>query len=197
MVEGRKFGVKMVLGTQNKAQFEEHYGRGAATMLSAPHVKILFRCNEPDSARWVAEMIGEEEKERPRIGTTATVQSNGRDSINYSTITERRFVVSKEQIMALPNLHGYWKYSDAVVPFRIKPIDRPRVALAFMRRGAQSVTHLEEPLPPPTEQHAQRQLELPMPTTALPAHSNHLDRVEDITPQDITSELQDSIDLHY
>src|SRR3982074_2823697 len=126
-------------------------------MLSAPHVKILFRCNEPESARWVAEMIGEEEKERPRIGTTATVQSNGRDSINYSTITERRFVVSKEQIMALPNLRGYWKYSDAVVPFRIKPIDRPRVALAFMPRSAQSVTHLEEPLPPPAEQHTQRQ----------------------------------------
>src|SRR5205807_7317654 len=59
----------------------------------------------------------EEEKERPRIGTTATVQSNGRDSINYSTITERRFVVSKEQIMALPNLSGYWKYSDSVVRF--------------------------------------------------------------------------------
>lgn len=55
MVEGRKFGLKMALGIQNKAQFEEHYGRGAATMLSAPHVKILFRSNEPESARWVAE----------------------------------------------------------------------------------------------------------------------------------------------
>ena len=120
LVEARKYGVKMVLGTQNKAQFEEHYGRGAATMLSAPHVKVLFRCNEPESARWVAEMIGEEEKERPRIGTTATVQANGRDSINYSTITERRLVVSKEEIMALPNLHGYWKYSDVVVPFRMR-----------------------------------------------------------------------------
>src|SRR5438132_406145 len=162
MVEGRKFGLKMVLGTQNKAQFEEHYGRGAATMLSAPHVKILFRCNEPESARWVAEMIGEEEKERPRIGTTATVQSNGRDSINYSTITERRFVVSREQIMALPNLSGYWKYSDSVVRFHIQPVDRRRVALAFMRRIAQSITEPEEPAPPIIEQSAERQLALPI-----------------------------------
>src|SRR5258707_3067779 len=107
LVEGRKYGLKLVVGTQSKAQFEEHYGRTAATMLSAPHLKILFRCNEPESARWVSEMIGEEEKERPRIGTTATVQANGRDSINYSTYTERRSVVSKEQIMALRNLHGY------------------------------------------------------------------------------------------
>lgn len=96
LVEARKYGVKMVMGTQNKGQFEEYYGRGAATMLASSHTKILFRCNEPESARWVSEMIGEEEKERPRIGTTATVQANGRDSINYSTFTERRLVVSKE-----------------------------------------------------------------------------------------------------
>src|SRR5947207_1552081 len=174
MIEGRKFGLKMVLGTQNKAQFEEHYGRGAATMLSAPHVKILFRCNEPESARWVAEMIGEEEKERPRIGTTATVQSNGRDSINYSTITERRFVVSKEQIMALPNLSGYWKYSDSVVRFQIKPVDRRRAALAFMRRNAQSITEPQRPTPPAIEQPAGCQLALPLVEITQPTYSNDL-----------------------
>jgi len=143
LVEARKYGVKTVLGTQNKTQFEEHYGRGAATMLASSHTKILFRCNEPESARWVSEMIGEEEKERPRIGTTATVQANGRDSINYSTFTERRLVVSKEQVMALPNLHGYWKYADSVVPFRIEPIDRPTVAPSFLPRPRKPVIQRE------------------------------------------------------
>src|SRR5205807_3744242 len=143
LVEARKYGVKMVLGTQNKSQFEEHYGRGAATMLASSHTKILFRCNEPESARWVSEMIGEEEKERPRIGTTATVQANGRDSINYSTFTERRLVVSKEQIMALPNLHGYWKYADSVVPFRIEAKDRPTVTQPFIPRPQKPVIQKE------------------------------------------------------
>ncbi|MDQ3258984.1 MAG: type IV secretion system DNA-binding domain-containing protein, partial [Acidobacteriota bacterium] len=154
MVEGRKYGIKMVLGTQNKAQFEEHYGRGAATMLSASHTKILFRCNEPESARWVADMIGEEEKERPRIGTTATVQEGGRDSINYSTFTERRSVISKEQVMALPNLHGYWKYADAVVPFRIEPQALRRVAESFIARTAPRAPTLfaESQQPEPTNQ---------------------------------------------
>src|SRR6266540_1315015 len=115
----------------------------AATMLASSHTKILFRCNEPDSARWVSEMIGEEEKERPRIGTTATVQANGRDSINYSTFTERRLVVSKEQIMALPNLHGYWKYADSVVPFRIEPVDRPQIAPSFIPRSRKPVVQRE------------------------------------------------------
>ena len=112
-------------------------------MLASSHTKILFRCNEPESARWVSEMIGEEEKERPRIGTTATVQANGRDSINYSTFTERRMVVSKEQIMSLPNLHGYWKYADSVVPFRIEPRDRPTIAPAFIQRPLKPVVQKE------------------------------------------------------
>src|ERR1051325_3914813 len=143
LVEARKYRVKMVLGSPKKTPFEAPYGRSAATMLASSHTKILFRCNEPESARWVSEMIGEEEKERPRIGTTATVQANGRDSINYSTFTERRLVVSKEQIMALPNLHGYWKYADSVVPFRIVPIDRPQVAPAFIQRPLKPVVQKE------------------------------------------------------
>ena len=173
-VEGRKYGLKLVLGTQNKAQFEEHYGRGATTMLSAPHLKILFRCNEPESARWVSEMIGEEEKERPRIGTTATVQANGRDSINYSTYTERRSVVSKEQIMALRNLHGYWKYSDAVVPFRIQPERREQVAQSFVRRTVRSVVEPPINAPAPVEKSSEREIEAP-----------------EISSQEITSEAKE------
>ena len=185
----------MVLGTQNKAQFEEHYGRGAATMLSAPHVKILFRCNEPESARWVAEMIGEEEKERPRIGTTATVQANGRDSINYSTFTERRFVVSKEQIMALPNLHGYWKYSDSVVPLRIKPVDRPMVAPSFIRRMPQSVIEFEEPTSKLTEQPAERQLALPIPPST-PTYSNDLEQEEIASEEELAPDQLDALETY-
>src|SRR5437660_6248013 len=181
LVEGRKYGLKLILGTQNKAQFEEHYGRNAATMLSAPHLKILFRCNEPESARWVSEMIGEEEKERPRIGTTATVQANGRDSINYSTFTERRPVVSKEQIMSLPNLHGYWKYADSVVPFRIEPIDRPRVAPSFIPRPRKPVVQKEL---------KQQALKLVGSSSTANANGNGNGK----TTTEITSEMIDDLD---
>ena len=210
IVEGRKYGVKMVLGTQNKAQFEEHYGRGAATMLAASHVKVLFRCNEPESARWVADMIGEEEKERPRIGTTATVEANGRDSINYSTFTERRSVVSKEQIMALPNLHGYWKYSDAVVSFRIEPQTLPQVAEGFIRRTAPPVAPPEEParpLPagqqqPPIDRPAEQPPSAPpqpAPRAQIPpASSSNRREIEESTPsQEIGPEVLDDIDFTY
>jgi type IV secretory pathway TraG/TraD family ATPase VirD4 len=151
LVEARKYQVKMVVGTQNKAQFEEHYDRNAATMLASSHTKILFRCNEPTSARWVSELIGEREIERPRISTTSSVQTYGRDSMNYANEVDRETVVTKDEIMALENLNGYWKYSDVVVPFRIEPMKLPKRSPAFLPRASQPVPESKPLLQLPVE----------------------------------------------
>ena len=117
--EGRKYGIKLIQGTQGKTQYEEYYDRLSKAMLAAPKLKLFFRCGEAESARWISDTIGEFEVEKPRIATTASVEDRGRDALNYSTTTEHRQAISKEEIMALPDLHGYWKYCDAVVPFRL------------------------------------------------------------------------------
>lgn len=117
--EGRKYGLKLIQGTQGKTQYEEYYDRLSKAMLAAPKLKLFFRCGEAESARWISDTIGEYELEKPRIGTTASVEDRGRDALNYSTTTEHRQAISKEEIMALPDLHGYWKYGDAVVSFRL------------------------------------------------------------------------------
>ena len=137
LAEGRKYGVRVVQGTQGRSQYEEYYGRLAKTMLSAPHLKILLRCNEPEGAKWIADMIGEVETEKLKIGTTAAVQDQGRDSINYSTIQERKSVISREEIMALPNLQGYWKYGEKVVGFRLPYQPMPQVTHGFVPRKQQ------------------------------------------------------------
>jgi Type IV secretion-system coupling protein DNA-binding domain len=132
--EGRKFGIHLIQGTQNKAQYDARYGKDAATMLSCPRYKILLRCDEPDSARWLSTLLGEEELEKPRTGVTASVSDQGRDSINYSSQTERRAIVSREEIAALPDLAGCWKQGDAVVPFRIDFRERKKIAEGFIQR---------------------------------------------------------------
>lgn len=132
--EGRKYGLRLIQGTQNKAQYEAYYGELAKMMLAASHLKIFMRCNESESAKWIAEMIGKEERERPKVSTTASVKDSGRDSINYSTMTEERLVVSKEQIMALPDMAGYWKYGDRAVPFRILYYGMPKRIEGFIPR---------------------------------------------------------------
>ena len=136
LTEGRKFGLRIVIGTQNKSQFKEHYGEAATTMLSQSVTKITFRCNEPESARWISELIGEAEWEKPKIGTTASVADQGRDSLHYSNNDERKAVVSREEIMGLEKLHGYWKYRDMVVPFRFEARNWPKLAERFMPRTA-------------------------------------------------------------
>jgi len=45
--------------------------------------------------------------------------------------------------MALPNLHGYWKYADSVVPFEIEPVDRAQVAPSFVPRPLKTVVQKE------------------------------------------------------
>jgi hypothetical protein len=161
LVEGRKYRVKIVLGTQNKTQIEQSYERISATMLAASHTKSFGRINESDSARWVSDMIGQQEIERPRVSTTASVQAYGRDSLNYAPGIEHNSVVSKEQIMALPNLHFYWKYGDAVVPFRIEPIKRPKRAAGFVPRQPRPVGEPRQPLPahPPAKANEHEQVD--------------------------------------
>jgi hypothetical protein len=161
LVEGRKYKVKIVLGTQNKTQIEQSYERISATMLAASHTKTFDRINESDSARWVSDMIGQQEIERPRVSTTASVQAYGRDSLNYAPGIEQNSVVSKEQIMALPNLHFYWKYGDAVVPFRIEPIKRPKRAAAFVPRQPRPVGEPRQLLPahPPAQANEHEQVD--------------------------------------
>jgi type IV secretory pathway TraG/TraD family ATPase VirD4 len=170
ITEGRKHGLKLVIGTQNKSQLEEYYGHGASTMLAsfstkiilrcnepecarwlsdligedetervristtAFSTKIILRCNEPECARWLSDLIGEDETERVRISTTASVPGHGRDSTNYNNVTEQRAAVSKEEIMSLPNLHGYWKHGNLIVPFRIEPLELEDIARSFIQR---------------------------------------------------------------
>jgi hypothetical protein len=136
LTEGRKFGLHLLQGTQNKHQYDDHYGQAAPTMLSCPRYTIILRCKEPDSAEWLSKLIGEEEIERPRTGVTASVSDQGRDSINYSSHTERRAVVSREEIANLTDLAGYWKYGDMVTPFRFDFKPWRKVAEGFVPRRA-------------------------------------------------------------
>jgi type IV secretory pathway TraG/TraD family ATPase VirD4 len=184
LVEARKYQVKMVLGTQNKAQFEQHYDRNAATMLASSHTKILFRCNEPTSARWVSDLIGQRETEKPRISTTSSVQTYGRDSMNYANEVDRQPVVSVEEIMALKNLQGYWKYGDAVVPFRIEPVKLPIRYPAYVPRKARLVT---ESLPVN---------QLPIETPTVADGNGHHHKHETEIEIDLTTD-QDDLDIKF
>lgn len=132
--EGRKYGLHLFQGTQNKHQYEDHYAKQAPTMLSCPRYTIVLRCKEPESAKWLSILLGEEELDRPRTSVTASVSDQGRDSMNYASQIERRAVVSVEQIANLPDLSGYWKYGELVVPFKMDFAPQEEIADGFAPR---------------------------------------------------------------
>jgi hypothetical protein len=137
ITEGRKYGLHLFQSIQNKHQYDDRYGRdSASTMLASPRYKIVLRCNEPDSARWLSELLGEEESEKPRTSVTASVADQGRDSLHYTTQTVKRAVVSREEIAGLQDLCGYWKYGELVVPFSYDYRAWPKRAEGFIPRGS-------------------------------------------------------------
>jgi hypothetical protein len=170
--EGRKFGLHLFQGTQNKHQYDDHYGQAAPTMLSCPRYTILLRCKEPDSAAWLSKLIGEEEIEKPRTGVTASVSDQGRDSINYSSQTERRAVVSREEIANLPDLAGYWKYGELAVPFRFEFRPWKEKAKGFLARESLAPIKVSAPVPEKEKDTAKKKytLQRPPPPSKPPAN---------------------------
>ncbi len=134
VAECRKHGIRYVLGTQNKHQISHKYGEEAKTMLASPILKIFYRCNEPETARWISECIGSEERVMPRVSSSVAFDEKGRQSNNYSNEVVARTVVSREQIMGLPDLHGYWKFENTVVPFVLSYNDWNKINPDFMPR---------------------------------------------------------------
>ncbi len=84
--------------------------------------------------------------------------------------------------MSLPNLHGYWKYADSVVPFRIEPTDRPTLAPSFIQRPLKPVVQKEV---------KERTLKLVAPISTNGSNGNGNDETK------ITTKMIDDIDTGF
>lgn len=135
LTEGRKFGVCVAMAMQNPGQLRTYYGdEMAKTILAQPHMKWLGRCNEPDSARWMSRLVGEQENEKARTSVTASVSDQGRDSIHYGSEQQHRAVIMPEEIMALPNLSMLAVWEGLVTKFKVDILALPAIAPGFEAR---------------------------------------------------------------
>lgn len=144
--ECRKFGAKYIVGTQSKHQYIKNYVQEALALLAAPALKILLRCNESETAQWISDNIGNEERKVPFNSVSVDENNSGKSSVTYGNRIEKRAVASKEQIMQLPKLHGYWCYEGKVVPFVLQTTDWKKKYPAFIKRTDRF------PPPPPEEE---------------------------------------------
>ncbi|MEL6680657.1 MAG: type IV secretion system DNA-binding domain-containing protein, partial [Pseudomonadota bacterium] len=109
LTEGSKYGVVVVAGVQNLAQFRMHFGKDEAeTIISMLQSKAFFRMTEPESAYWIERAIGhaitEHIAESIRYGTSTTMDG--------AQITPQRVnepIVMAGDVMGQADLHCYLK----------------------------------------------------------------------------------------
>jgi len=144
ITEARKANLRLVLGLQGRTQLEARYGVEAETMLSQPMTKVFLRTSEPRAAKWVSETIGNVEIERLRESRTEPM-SRSFDNWKHKSKTyhlERRVepLVMDSVIQGLPNLSGYLKSQNLVLPMSFPWVPPERKQRGFIPRPVDAHT---------------------------------------------------------
>lgn len=135
LTQNRKWGNPIVLGFQNPAQIEAHYGKEASAMLSQPASKMYFRVTDPPSAKWVSQAIGDVEIERLKES-----RYNGtRSGRNFALDRQIEPLVMASEIEGLPDLHGYLKYENCLTRFRLPVVKLPEPTSKLLKRDLRDV----------------------------------------------------------
>ena len=138
ITEARKANLRLVLGFQGRTQLEARYGLESETMLSQPTTKIFLRTSEPRAAKWISETIGNVEIERLKESRTEPMSRffDGwrRKSKTYHLDRRVEPLVMDSVIQGLPNLSGYLKSQDLVVPVAFPWVPPERKQRGFIPR---------------------------------------------------------------
>src|SRR5262249_2040486 len=118
ITESRKCNMCIVLGLQGRSQLEAIYGQQSEAMLSQPMTKVFFRTSEPNAAQWVSRSIGEVELLRREDTHTWNCRIFSAPQRGATTQVRRYTepLVLPSTFEGLPNLTGYVKSKDLVVP---------------------------------------------------------------------------------
>jgi hypothetical protein len=147
LTENRKSENPVVLGFQGRSQLETRYGNDAEAMLSQPATKIFFRTDEPRSAKWISDNIGEVEIERLR----ETHYDGGNKGKNFKLERLREPLVMPSEIQGLVDLSAYLKYGNHVAHFSIPFVQLEDMHPDFIRRQRTTPPNLPgDPVQPET-----------------------------------------------
>lgn len=153
----RNFGGAIVLGLHAHAKLKEVYGENmAATLASLARTKLILSVADKETATWCSDVIGHEEVIDTDVGYSYGV-NNARDAVSLTRRTTIKPLRMPEELMNMKSLEGYIKFPEGfpAAPVKLCPVNRPKVADAFIVRGPNR-------LPPPAS------LDAPVPTRPKP-----------------------------
>ncbi|MFP1132939.1 type IV secretion system DNA-binding domain-containing protein [Asticcacaulis sp. W401b] len=120
----RKYGGSMIMGMQQVSQLDDIYGdKKAQTIIGQLATKLILRCQDPDTARSMAEQIGQREVSRTQENTSYGAHQL-RDGVSLNTKEQTEFVFMPEEIMNFPMFQGVLRVSNVREgrPFPVAPV---------------------------------------------------------------------------
>jgi type IV conjugative transfer system coupling protein TraD len=142
----RKYGGAVVLGMQQVSQIQEIYGHEIAqTIIGQCATKLILRCQDPETAKHMAEQLGRRQTRRIDE-TTSYGASSLRDGVGLTPREDLELVALPDQVMNLPKFHGFIRVSNARdgEPF---PISRVRFGFKARPQRAPGLVPLAGPDP--------------------------------------------------
>ena len=133
----RSYGGCFVLGVQNIAQMRERYGKNQTEDLSSEcNTRCIFKSNDPDTARWMAQNIGQSEVREFNEGLSYGANTM-RDGINISSQDKMKSLVLPSEIQSMARLSLLIKMPDyPVVKAKINYKERVSKELAYLKNEA-------------------------------------------------------------
>lgn len=135
---GRNFGAAFMLGIHAISKLRETYGdKLATTLASLARTKLILATSDYDTAKWCSEFLGHRQFKRMEEGY-AYGASSIRDAVTLTPQTKVEALVMPDDIMNLPNLYGYIKFSQGfpAAPIKLRYRQYVLKAKAFIRRRA-------------------------------------------------------------
>lgn len=130
--QGRKYGICTVVGLQNLAQADETYGKDAAkVMVSNLQTKVIMRVEDAESAKRLADILGQEEIDEVTETANLSLSENESHGQNTARARHERYLVTPSQILAMPDMAGYMKVAGdypiakIVIPLKKRTIIHP------------------------------------------------------------------------
>lgn len=109
----RKYGGAVVLGMQQVSQIQEIYGHEVAqTIIGQCATKLILRCQDPETAKHMAEQLGR--RQTRRVDETVSYGANSlRDGVGLTPREDLELVALPDEVMNLPKFHGFIRVSNA------------------------------------------------------------------------------------
>jgi type IV secretory pathway TraG/TraD family ATPase VirD4 len=145
--EGRKYGLRFVLGFTSVQELFSLYGQHTAkSIISMLCTKAVFRTSEPDGAEWNSRLLGEEEfwEKSQHVNYSGHAKSS---SLSEGDQRKRLSLVSGTEIAALEDLNFYLKFSGPWPLAKVRESYREwaKLAAPFVPRTLpKEMSHKEE-----------------------------------------------------